>query len=133
MELIDINIKLKNSIQNGPTAHQNLSPYEIAGFLHICHEALQGYISHANYELGDDNTAHITPAQLEKIDSIFAELIQNFFPMAHTNTPLARLHIVNSEKARHVRHLFDNISSLRETCRQMEDEISRILPEITNP
>ncbi len=133
MNLIDINLKLKNALQSGPSAHISLSPYGVAGFLEICHKILQEYIAYANYQLGDDKASHITPAELEKIDSVFKELTENFFPMAHTDTPLARLHIVNSEKARHVRHLFDNISSLRETCRQLEDEISGILPEITNP
>ncbi len=133
MNPIDINLKLKNALQSGPSAHISLSPYDVAGFLEICHKALQEYIAYANYQLGDDKASHITSAELEKIDSVFKELTENFFPMAHTDTPLDRLHIVNSEKARYVKHLFDNISTLRKTYRQMEDEISSILPDITNP
>ena len=133
LNLIDINLKLKNAIKDGPDTHHNLSPYEVAGFLEICHKTLQQYIKYANSQIDDGDASHITPAELEKIDSVFKELFENFFPMAHTNSPLRELHIINTEKARHMKDLYENISHFLVVFRQIDEEILNILPEISNP
>jgi hypothetical protein len=132
MNLKDINLNFKDAIENGTDTHGKLYPYDVATFLEICHKTLQHYIRHANSQI-DDDASHITSAELEKINSVFKELYENFFPMAHTNSPLSELHIINTEKAKRMKYLYEHISRCIDDFRQIDEQISEILPKIVNP
>lgn len=88
MSLKNININLKQKIQQSSDETLMLSPWEIAGFLAVCNQALHSFVLNANAQLGEDSEAYMTVAEIEKIDSIFRELSDNFFPMAHSNEPV---------------------------------------------
>lgn len=98
MDLKNISLHLKQSIMDQHANTLSLSPWAVAGFLDICRRSLCGYISHANEQLGTDSEAYISTTELEKIDSVFRELSDNFFPMAHSNMPLRDLQIVNKSE-----------------------------------
>lgn len=133
MNLKDINHNFKDAIKNGTDTHGKLYPYDVATFLEICHKTLQQYIKYANSQLDDGDASHITSAELEKINSVFKELYDNFFPMAHTNSPLSELHIINTEEAKRMKYLYEHISRFLVDFRQIDQEISEILPKIVNP
>jgi len=98
MELKKISLSLKQSIARNNVETLELSPYAVGAFLEICHEALYSYICFSNEQLGTSSEAYITKIELEKIESTFRELALNFFPMAHTETPLRDLKIIDKRE-----------------------------------
>ena len=133
MELKSISLNLKHSIQQNHSATLGLSPGEIAGFLDVCRQALHGYVCHANAQLGSDSDALLSIKELEKIDSVFRELTDNFFPMAHSNEHLRNLQIV--DKTEYVR-VIDGLSRLTrmgDEARELSDYVSQSIGRLINP
>jgi len=133
MELKNISLDLKQSIENNRANALDLSPWEIAGFLNICHRSLYAYISHANEQLGSDSEAYIPITELEKIDSIFRELTDNFFPMAHSNEPLRRLQIVNKDEYHRVADGLLRLSRVGEEAQDLSENLSQSIRRLINP
>ena len=133
MELKNISLYLKQSIENNHANALDLSPWEIAGFLNICHRSLYAYISHANEQLGSDSEAYIPITELEKIDSIFRELTDNFFPMAHSNEPLRRLQIVNKDEYHRVADGLLRLSRVGEEAQDLSENLSQSIRRLINP
>ena len=133
MELKNISLYLKQSIENNHANALDLSPWEIAGFLNICHRSLYAYISHANEQLGPDSEAYIPITELEKIDSIFRELTDNFFPMAHSNEPLRRLQIVNKDEYHRVADGLLRLSRVGEEAQDLSENLSQSIRRLINP
>ena len=133
MELKNISLYLKQSIENNHANALDLSPWEIAGFLNICHRSLYAYISHANEQLGSDSEAYIPITELEKIDSIFRELTDNFFPMAHSNEPLRRLQIVDKDEYHRVADGLLRLSRVGEEAQDLSENLSQSIRRLINP
>ena len=133
MELKNISLYLKQSIENNHADALDLSPWEIAGFLNICHRSLYAYISHANEQLGSDSEAYIPITELEKIDSIFRELTDNFFPMAHSNEPLRRLQIVDKDEYHRVADGLLRLSRVGEEAQDLSENLSQSIRRLINP
>ena len=133
MLLNEISLHLKQSIENNHTDALDLSPWEIAGFLNICHRSLYAYISHANEQLGSDSEAYIPITELEKIDSIFRELTDNFFPMAHSNEPLRRLQIVDKDEYHRVADGLLRLSRVGEEAQDLSENLSQSIRRLINP
>lgn len=133
MELKNISLYLKQSIENNHANALDLSPWEIAGFLNICHRSLYAYITHANEQLGSDSEAYIPITELEKIDSIFRELTDNFFPMAHSNEPLRRLQIVNKDEYHRVADGLLRLSRVGEEAQDLSENLSQSIRRLINP
>lgn len=133
MELKNISLHLKQSIEDNHAATLDLSPWEIAGFLNICHRSLYAYISHANEQLGSDSEAYIPITELEKIDSIFRELTDNFFPMAHSNEPLRRLQIVDKDEYHRVADGLLRLSRVGEEAQDLSENLSQSIRRLINP
>ena len=133
MELKNISLYLKQSIEDNNADTLDLSPWEIAGFLNICHRSLYAYISHANEQLGSDSEAYIPITELEKIDSIFRELTDNFFPMAHSNEPLRRLQIVDKDEYHRVADGLLRLSRVGEEAQDLSENLSQSIRRLINP
>jgi hypothetical protein len=133
MELKNISLYLKQSIENNHADALDLSPWEIGGFLNICHRSLYAYITHANEQLGSDSEAYIPITELEKIDSIFRELTDNFFPMAHSNEPLRRLQIVNKDEYHRVADGLLRLSRVGEEAQDLSENLSQSIRRLINP
>ena len=133
MELKNISLRLKQSIEDNNTNALDLSPWEIAGFLNICHKSFYSYICHANEQLGPDSEAYIPITELEKIDSIFRELTDNFFPMAHSNEPLRRLQIVNKDEYHRVADGLLRLSRVGEEAQDLSENLSQSIRRLINP
>jgi hypothetical protein len=133
MHLNEISLQLKRSIEDNHTDTLDLSPGEIAGFLNICRRSLNEYIIHANHQLGPDSEAYIPNLELEKIDSIFCELTDNFFPMAHSNESLRRLQIVDKDEYHRIADGLLRLSRLGEEAVDLSEDLSQSIRRLINP
>ena len=133
MNLNDISLQLKQSIEGGRTNALDLSPWEIVGFLNICHRSLCAYIYHANEQLGPDSEAYIAITELEKIDSFFRELTDNFFPMAHSNESLRRLQIVDKNEFHGVLQDLLRLTSMGHDAHALSERLSESIERLINP
>lgn len=133
MEIRNISLHLKQSIEEKNTDTLDLSPWEIAGFLNICHRSLHAYICHANEQLGPDSEAYIPISELEKIESIFRELTDNFFPMAHSNESLRRLQIVDKDEYHRVAEGLLRLTRVGEEALDLSNNLSQSIRRLINP
>jgi len=133
MELEDINGRLKQSIKDKHVDSLDPSPWEVAAFLNVCHRALHAYICHANDQLGPDSEAYIPITELAKIDSIFRELIDNFFPMAHSHESLRRLQIVDKDEYHRIAQGLLRLSRLGEEAGELSEYLSHSIRRLINP
>ena len=133
MELKKINLNLKQKIQQNNAETLMLSPWEIAGFLEVCNQALNGYILNANEQLGEESEAYIAKLEIEKIDSVFRELSDNFFPMAHSNEPLRRLQIVDKDEYLRVSEGLLRLSRIGEEASELSECLSQSIERLINP
>lgn len=133
MKFKDTNLLLKQSLEGNHLDTLDLSPWEIAGFLSICHKSLHAYISHANEQLGPDSDAYISAIEIEKIESIFRELTDNFFPMDHSNESLRRLQIVDKEEYESIVAGLLSLSRLGEEAIDLSVDLSQSIRRLINP
>lgn len=133
MNLINISLHLKRSIEDKHTDTLDLSPWEIAEFLNICQRSLSAYICYANEQLGPDSEAYIPITELEKIDSIFRELTDNFFPMAHSNESLRRLQIVDKDEYNRIAANLVRLSRVGEEALDLSENLSQSIKRFINP
>ena len=133
MELKSISLNLKHSIQQNHSATLDLSPGEIAGFLDVCRQALHGYVCHANAQLGSDSDALLSIKELEKIDSVFRELTDNFFPMAHSNEPLRKLQIVDKAEYQRVLQQLSYLITMGHEVNELSKDLSQSIERLINP
>ena len=108
MKIEDISAQLKEKLQrhNGNTLA--MCPWETADFLLKCGETLIKYIEYTNKQNEHDSEAFLSKREIEKIDSLFRELGDNFFPMAHTTEPLRKLKIVNAHEYENLNNRVEN-------------------------
>ena len=133
MELKKISLNLKHSIIHNNQNILDYSPYSVAEFLDIYSKILQSYICYANEQLGEDSEAYISKNELEKIDSLFRELTDNFFPMAHTNNPLRDLQIVETEKFRVFQNRLMHFIDHNQRTNEISEYLSESIERLTNP
>jgi hypothetical protein len=133
MDLKSISLHFKQSIEEKHTDTLDLSPWEISGFLSLCHRSLHAYICHANEQLGPDSEAYIPSSELEKIESIFRELTDNFFPMAHSNESLRRLQIIDKDEYQRIADGLLRLSRVGEEALDLSDNLSQSIRRLINP
>jgi len=133
MDLKNISLHLKQSIMDEHASTLSLSPWAIAGFLDICRRSLYGYITQANEQLGTDSEAYISTTELEKIDSVFRELSDNFFPMAHSNMPLRELQIVNKSEFERIQSNLAHMEDINHAFNQISKELGESIQCLINP
>jgi len=130
MELKDISHNLKQSIARNNVETLDLSPYAVGAFLEICYEALYSYICFSNEQLGKSSEAYITKIESEKIDSIFRELALNFFPMAHTETPLRDLKIIDKRELYPVLEQLHLLTKVTEETNQISRDVRKSIERL---
>ena len=107
-----------------------MSPDEVALFLRISSEALVNYIRNSNDQLGENAMGFVPPMEIDKIYFIFRELIDNFFPMAHTNRPLRDLKIVETETFRMIRAFLSEASEIEARRQDLNAHFLNILGRV---
>ena len=110
MQLVDIAFRLKDVTNASSPDPLQMAPYIIANLLLKYGEIIILFAEYSNLQLGNDSSVLIEKENLKKIDSLFRELGNNFFPMAHTNVSLDKLKIVDGARCNQIRILFDDLS-----------------------
>jgi len=131
VELKNISLNLKQSINHVRTL--DLSTVDIVEILQIYRQSLYNYICYSNEQLGSSSEAYISKIELEKIDSLYCELINNFFPMAHTNSPLRNLQIVDKEEFRLVMQGLSHLERMGQDARELSEYLSPKIERLINP
>lgn len=111
MQVVDVAFRLYELTHDSSPDPLKMSPYEIANLLLKYGEIIVQYAAYSNQQLGNESAPFVTKENLKKIDSLFRELGNNFFPMAHTNVNLGKLRIVDGERCDKIRNLFDDLSN----------------------
>jgi len=111
MQVVDIAFRLYELSHDSSPDPLKMSPYEIANLLLKYGEIIIQYSVYSNQQLGNESAPFVTKENLKKIDSLFRELGNNFFPMAHTNVNLGKLKIVDGARCNEIRNLFDDLSN----------------------
>ena len=99
MKLEFISAHLQERLQRYDGETLSMGPYETANLLLLCGEILLKYIEYSNKQIEPDSQAFISKSDISKVDDLFRELGNNFFPMAHTQAPLDDLIIINGRKS----------------------------------
>jgi hypothetical protein len=134
MKLETISTQLKEKLQSHSGNTLAMCPWETADFLLKCGEALVKYIECTNKQLEPDSEAFLSKIEIGKIDSLFRELGDNFFPMAHTTEPLRSLKIVNAYEYENLNNrvedfllnIANNYEMNLETSNEMNERIIRV-------
>ena len=108
MEIEYISAQLKESSQRYDRETLSMGPYDTANFLLLCGEILLKYVEYSNKQIEPDSQAFLSVSDIDKIDSLFRELGNNFFPMAHTNAPIRDLKIVNAYEYENISNRVEN-------------------------
>jgi hypothetical protein len=111
MQVVDIAFRLYKLTHDSSPDPLKMSTYEIANLLLKYGEIIIQYAEYSNQQLGNESAPFVTKENLKKIDSLFRELGNNFFPMAHTNVNLGKLRIVDGARCDQIRNLFDDFSN----------------------
>jgi methyl-accepting chemotaxis protein len=147
MYIEDISTELKYELQVFNQDVLMMSPYQIANFLIVCKEALLKYIEFSNQQLGQESQGYFGKDESKKINSLFRELGDNFFPMAHTNQRLGQLKIIDSDRGERLRDSFNElrnqmffvargIAEINNVSQELSTRIQQISDEfndVTNP
>ena len=86
----------------------SMGPYEIGYFLSRCGEILLKYVDYSNRQIPASSDGYINTDEITKIGNLFQEMGDNFFPMAHTTTPLRNLKIVNEIEYEDLKNHIEN-------------------------
>lgn len=96
MDLAALCLNLKQRIPIEKNALE-IYPDKIFDILDVSCKSLCEYIIYSNKLNKNNPELIINNEQLETIKSVFKELMDNFYPMAHTNKPLRKLQIIDKE------------------------------------
>ena len=114
-----ISAQLKEESQRFSRETLSMGPYDTANFLLLCGKILLKYVEYSNKQLEPDSQAFLSKSDITKIDGLFRELGDNFFPMAHTDAPIRNLKIVNALQYENlnerVQNVFMNLTQVSET------------------
>ncbi len=131
MEINDINLALKSQIPKRQIDALELNPYEIAAFLQMSSQALCQYIAYANKQIGEKSDGYISPRDIQNISDIFKELYDNFFPMAHSNEPLANVKIIEIDRIYLILNTLNKLRDESINTVQNVEELSRSVKGLT--
>jgi chromosome segregation ATPase len=123
MGMQEIGIELNDALSQFEHGAHNMRPDEVALFLRISSKALVNYIRNSNEQLAEDAPGYINPIVTEKIQSIFSELSNNLFSMAHTNEPLEQLKIIDRERLDQIIIIFDELMAIEEARRDQSENL----------
>lgn len=126
MSLSEINLGLKRALHYYSANNLLDSPYVVAEILRFSRDTLEAFVQHANSELGDTSEAFVSRAEMEKIRTVYAELVDNFLVMAHTHQPIRELKIIERRRLADLRGLLGELMGLHEHARLLSDEARRI-------
>jgi hypothetical protein len=103
-----------------------MTPSDVACFLGIFRE-----ISNPLFKTLSDNSSlaphRLSDEEIRTIDGVFAELADNFFPMAHSNKPLGALQIVERESIARTIDFSNQLENVLSQTKRRSEEVRRDL------
>ncbi len=94
-------------IKNIPSNPLDLNAYQIANFLNIAGIILVENLKREANKSPNDTGYIFNDFEFELIESIFKELSDNFFPMAHSQKPLRDIEIKEKQDVADLRSLIE--------------------------
>jgi len=132
MGLRETGIRLNQALDDHTLDATRMSPYQVANFLQISCESLLNYIQNSNEKLAEDDPGYINPVAIDKIQSFFYELSTNFFPVAHTDSPLASLRIVDRERIHQIGNTLNELRHFQGITLNLSNELLVTLADLDN-
>jgi hypothetical protein len=140
MQIYDIVMELRSNIDHIMKTEDRDNVYGAAFLIDKLNIFLRNYIFYFNQQNLGHPEVQFTQQQVAYLDSILAELSNNFFPMAHTSVSLGALQITDREKMslelQSVRYLHQKIEYLmQEINQELKNckEAERRLNSLANP
>lgn len=136
MNTVDVGVITQNLKQKIPTERNalNIYPDKIWDILDVSCQSLYEYIRYSN-KLNENNPeSYISDEQIETIKSTFKELLDNFYPMAHTNKPLRELQIIEKESFLRLKNEIQHYqNSCQNSTIKFSDELIKSVDRLMNP
>jgi hypothetical protein len=111
----------------------NIYPDKIMDILDISCKSLCGYVRYSN-ELNKNNPEFIiSDEQIETIKSVFKELLDNFYPMAHSNKPLRDLQIIDKEGFLQLKNEMKNFENYCINTNEISEKLIKSVDSLINP
>ena len=136
MNTMDIGAICQNLKQKIPLEKNalNIYPDIIMDILDVSCQSLCEYVKYSN-KLNEGNPESlVSNEQVETIKSVFKELLDNFYPMAHTNKPLRELQIIDKES---FLRLKNDIQCYQNSCLnnsiEFSEELIKSVDRLMNP
>ena len=136
MNTVDIGAICQNLKQKIPLEKNalNIYPDKMMDILDVSCKSLCEYVKYSN-KLNENNPESlVSDEQIETIKSVFKELLDNFYPMAHTNKPLRELQIIDKEN---FLRLKNEIQSYQNYCLnntiEFSEELIKSVDHLMNP
>ena len=114
-----------------PNFWNNLTASDVSVILKIVSQ--QFFATHNLLKKSDDFDREklLSQEQMSNVMGLFQELVDNFFPMAHTQEPLGRLKIINGEEGNRLdsfqERSIDGLSARMRTLSEIINETSNLL------
>lgn len=117
--------ELQQFLKRNSQSALHLGPYQIANLLTITGSMLRDFLEQSQSKANYPENEKISEGDLTRLENIFRELGDNFFPMAHTTLPLRFLRISQSDSL----HALKDLS--RMTLRSTE-QLSELLEHLSS-
>jgi hypothetical protein len=127
MNLESIGSELKAAIASNTGQNAGLRALHSVTLLRISGDAFLNYLRYSNDKLGMNSDGYISQEYIERIDSLFRELNDNFFAMAHSNEPLQDLRIIELRKLRLAQDMANALADrMEESVRMLEVVVNNL-------
>ena len=127
MNLESIGSELKAAIACETGQNANIRALHSVTLLRISGDALLNYLRYSNDKLGVNSDGYISREYIETIASLFGELNDNFFAIAHSNEPLRNLRIIELEKLRLAQNIANTLAHrMEESVQMLKDVVSNL-------
>ena len=123
-------LELNEFLKTDTNPALDLNPYQIASLLNIVGPILIEHIEQSQLDASYPMQDKISAENLNRLDGLFRELGDNFFPMAHTTLPLRSLRIAKSDSLRSIEELSKYTLRSTEQLSELLEHLSSRLREM---
>ena len=132
MDIAKLCLNLKQRIPIEKNA-LDIYPDVIMDILDVGCQTLCEYVKFSN-KLNENNPEFlVSDDQIETIKSVFKELLDNFYPMAHSNKPLRDLQIIDKEGFLQLKNEIKNFENACMTANEISEKLIKSVDCLINP
>ncbi len=122
--------EMRNFIENAPSNTLELNAYQVANFLDIAGRILIENLKAGGDKNSFDPDSTFSDSELKLIGSVFKELSDNFFPMAHSQKPLRDLEIKEKGDMASLKSLMGGAQYKMEEVIEIFDELKHCIRQL---